>query len=123
MAIMEPNKVHEIETAEASRDAAHAWTKPFGPEWGFHYWGKWQTICFALYNLGVERGSSILDVGAGGGWTAIFLAESGFCAVGVDLAPAHIEVATQRAARYGSSAEFWCKTWKSWPSIAASTGR
>ncbi|MEJ7783924.1 MAG: class I SAM-dependent methyltransferase [Solirubrobacteraceae bacterium] len=106
MAALEPNKVHEIETAEASKNAPHAWTKPFGSEWGSHYWGKWQTISFALYSLGVERGSSLLDVGAGGGWTTIFLAESGYLSVGVDIAPAHIEVAKQRAARYGSSAEF-----------------
>jgi len=106
MATLEPNKVDEIPTAEASKDAPHAWTKPFGPEWGSHYWGKWQTISFALYSLGIERGSSVLDVGAGGGWTTIFLAESGFRPVGVDIAPAHIEVATRRAARYGSSATF-----------------
>jgi len=106
MAALEPNKIHEIETAEASKNAAHAWTKPFGPEWGSHYWGKWQTISFALYSLGVARGSSLLDVGAGGGWTTIFLAESGYLSVGIDIAPAHIEVARQRAARYGSSAEF-----------------
>lgn len=106
MIATEPNKVHEIETAAANKDAPHAWTKPFGPEWGSHYWGKWQTISFALYSLGVTRGSTVLDVGAGGGWTTIFLAESGFQAVGVDIAPAHIEVAEQRAARFGCTATF-----------------
>lgn len=106
MSTLEPNKIHEIETAETSKGAAHAWTKPFGPEWGSHYWGKWQTISFALYSLGLKRGSSVLDLGSGGGWTTIFLAESGFSALGVDIAPAHVEVAKQRASRYGSPAEF-----------------
>lgn len=103
---LEPNKVHEIETAEASKHAPHAWTKPFGREWGSHYWGKWETISYALYSIGIAPGSAVLDVGSGGGWTTIFLAESGFRPVGVDIAPAHIELAKQRAARYGSTAEF-----------------
>ena len=103
---LEPNKLREIETAEASKDAPHAWTKPFGSEWGSAYWGKWQTIAYALYSLGLERGASILDVGAGPGWTTIFLAQSGFAPTGVDIAPAHVEVARLRAARLGVHAEF-----------------
>ena len=102
----EPNKLQEIATAEASKHEPRAATKPFGAEWGSDYWGKWQTISYALYNLGIEKGASILDVGTAGGWTTLFLAESGFVPTGIDIAPASIEIARRRAARCQANAEF-----------------
>jgi 2-polyprenyl-3-methyl-5-hydroxy-6-metoxy-1,4-benzoquinol methylase len=102
----EPNKLDEIATAEASRHEIKAQRKPFGEPWGHAYWGKWQTIVFALDALAIAEGATILDIGVGGGWTTLFLAEAGYRATGLDIAPAHIAVATARADRIGASAEF-----------------
>src|ERR1700689_2598291 len=100
------NKLDEIATAEASRHEIKAQRKPFGEPWGHAYWGKWQTIVFALNALGIREGATILDVGAGGGWTTLFLAQAGYRATGVDIAPANIAVASARAQRTNVSAEF-----------------
>ena len=45
-------------------------------------------------------------MGCGSGWTTLFLAEAGFDALGYDLAPANVELARERAARWGSGARF-----------------
>ena len=103
---LEPNKLAEIATAESSRHDIKGLRKPFGDPWGHEYWGKWQTITFALNALGISEGATVLDVGAGGGWTTLFLAESGYRATGVDIAPANIEIAVARAQRSGVQAEF-----------------
>lgn len=103
---VEPHKLLEIKSAEASKHDVEAGRKPFGPEWGHAYWGKWQTIAFALRRLGIEEGSSILDVGMGTGWTTVFLAESGYQATGIDIAPASVEVGQRRARRIGVDTEF-----------------
>jgi len=102
----EQNKLDEIATAEASKHEAKGRRKPFGPPWEPAYWGKWQTIMFALRALGIPEGASILDVGVGVGWTTVFLAEAGFRPAGVDIAPAIIEIARERARRTGVQAEF-----------------
>lgn len=102
---LDTNKQHEIATAAKSQGMRHARHKPFGPEWGHAYFGKWQTIAFALFDL-LPPGASVLDVGCGPGWTTVFLAESGFAATGVDIAPANVTDSTERAARYGCDAEF-----------------
>ncbi len=106
MSSIEHNKEREIASAEASKDTVAAQRKPFGAEWGHSYWGKWQTVRFALLALGIEEGASVLDVGMGAGWTTVFLAESGYRPTGIDIAPAHIELAQQRAARVGVEADF-----------------
>lgn len=103
---VEKNKLDEIATAEASKHDLKTTRKPFGPPWPATYWGKWQTITFALNALGVPEGASILDVGTGVGWTTVFLAEAGFRATGVDIAPANIEIARERARRTGVHADF-----------------
>ncbi len=103
---MEVSKRREIQTAEASKDEWRTHHKPFGPEWGSAYWGKWQTISYALYELGLTHGATILDVGMGTGWTTVFLAESGFAPTGVDIAPASVEVGRRRARRYSAQADF-----------------
>ena len=102
---LEENKLREIATAAASRGHHHARHKPFGPEWGHPYFGKWQTIAYALFEL-LPPGAEILDVGSGSGWTTVFLAESGFKPTGIDIAPASVEESIDRAERYGTSASF-----------------
>lgn len=97
---MEQNKLDEIASAEASKHESRVGTKPFGSEWGTDYWGKWQTISYALYSLGVEKGATVLDVGMGVGWTTVFLAESGFRPTGIDIASASAAIALDRASRY-----------------------
>ncbi len=98
---MDENKLAEIATAEASRYDPEVMTKPFGYNWGHAYWGKWQTISYALAALGIPTGASILDVGMGVGWTTVFLAESGFRPTGIDIAPASAAIAKARANRCG----------------------
>ncbi len=98
---MDENKLAEIATAEASRHDPEVMTKPFGYNWGHAYWGKWQTISYALAALGIPTGASILDVGMGVGWTTVFLAESGFRPTGIDIAPASAAIAKARANRCG----------------------
>ena len=102
----EPNKLREMETAAASAEDRHANYKPFGDFWGSNYFTKWAVIAYALSALGLREGHTILDIGVGGGWTTLFLAEAGFIATGVDIAPASIAVARRRADRYNSSARF-----------------
>lgn len=97
---MDENKLYEIASAEASKNEHRVQTKPFGSEWGTDYWGKWQTVAYALYSLGVEKGATVLDVGMGVGWTTVFLAESGFRPTGIDIAPASAAIALARGARY-----------------------
>ncbi|MEA2305844.1 MAG: hypothetical protein QOH43_3124 [Solirubrobacteraceae bacterium] len=102
----ERHKQLELESAEGARHSRHAHYKPFGPEWGSDYFGKWQTIAYALFALGIEPGATVLDVGMGQGWTTVFLAESGFTPTGIDIAPANVAIATERAERYGAAAQF-----------------
>lgn len=97
---MDQNKLDEIASASASKHELRVQTKPFGSEWGTEYWGKWQTIAYALYGLGVQKGATILDRGMGVGWTTVFLAESGFRPTGIDIAPASAAIALDRGARY-----------------------
>jgi 2-polyprenyl-3-methyl-5-hydroxy-6-metoxy-1,4-benzoquinol methylase len=103
---VEQNKLDEIATAEASKHDLKTTRKPFGPPWPASYWGKWQTITYILNQLGIPEGARVLDVGTGVGWTTVFLAEAGFRATGIDIAPANIEIARERARRTGVRADF-----------------
>jgi 2-polyprenyl-3-methyl-5-hydroxy-6-metoxy-1,4-benzoquinol methylase len=105
---LEPNKAAEIRTAvEAlARGERHSFNKPFSLEWGYEPFLKWATIAAALAALGAKAGDTILDIGCGEGWTSLFLSEAGLAPLGVDLAPARVEMAVDRAARWGSSARF-----------------
>jgi SAM-dependent methyltransferase len=102
------NKRAEIESHErALREARpETFRKPFGEPWETDYWIKWATIAYALRQLGIHAPERILDVGCGRGWTTTFLAESGYSPVGIDLAPAMIEMAQGRARRVGVEASF-----------------
>lgn len=79
-------------------------TKPFG--WGAEHFVEWATVTEMTHASGLQHGSRVIDVGCGVGWTTLFLAEAGFRPLGVDLVPANIEVARDRAGRWGSSARF-----------------
>src|SRR5436305_9433271 len=105
---LEPNKRAEIATARESLDSGepHLFRKPFGSPWGIDPFLKWATIAYALDDLGVATGAEILDVGCGEGWTSAFLAESGYHPTGLDLAPARIEMAVGRSARWSVDATF-----------------
>ncbi len=105
---VEPNKHAEIVTARASLDGGepHLFRKPFGSPWGVDPFLKWATIGYALQALGTDPRAEILDLGCGEGWTSVFLAEAGYRPTGVDLAPARIEMAVARAARWSVDATF-----------------
>jgi 2-polyprenyl-3-methyl-5-hydroxy-6-metoxy-1,4-benzoquinol methylase len=106
--MLEHHKQAEIEShARSLREGLpHTFRKPFGPPWGNEYWVKWATVSEALPSLGLDPGAAVLDVGCGTGWTTLFLAEAGYRALGLSLAPAEIEIAESRARRWGSSAQF-----------------
>ena len=82
-------------------------TKPFGhANWRAEGFLGWATISELMGAAGVPLGARVLDVGCGVGWTTVFLAESGYRPLGVDLVPANVEVGRERAARWGVDAEF-----------------
>jgi SAM-dependent methyltransferase len=79
-------------------------SKPFG--WDAAHFVEWATVTEMLHRLGIQPGARVIDVGCGSGWTTLFLAEAGFDALGYDLAPANVELARERAARWHSAARF-----------------
>jgi 2-polyprenyl-3-methyl-5-hydroxy-6-metoxy-1,4-benzoquinol methylase len=97
--VTEAHKHAEIASRTEAFMAGEA-TKPFG--WDPDLWTKWAMIEWALQRLGIPRDARVLDVGAGSGWTSLFLAESGRPVVAVDLVPANIELIRARAARWGA---------------------
>src|SRR4051812_8855757 len=100
---MTDHKQAEIASRTPDFMAAEA-AKPFG--WDAAHFVEWATVTEILRRLGIEPGASAIDVGCGIGWTTLFLAEAGIDAVGLDLVPANIEMARERAARWGSTARF-----------------
>ena len=105
---MDQNKLDEIRTAQESleRGADETFRKPFGRHWGSTYWTKWAMITTAIHSLGIPDTARILDIGVGTGWTTLFLAEAGYDALGVTLAPAEVQIASNRAERWSSTARF-----------------
>jgi SAM-dependent methyltransferase len=77
--------------------AAHA-RKPF---WGPARFAKYSRDFVRLLKLferiQVSKGQRLLEVGCGPGWTAEFLAMSGFSVVGTTIAPHDVLLAQQRA--------------------------
>jgi SAM-dependent methyltransferase len=104
--VLPPNKLSEIEHAEKALEDGSIHGKPFRGEWGNDYWVKWSTINEAFRRLHLEAGSSVLDVGCGTGWTTAFLAEAGYRPTGIDIAPAMLEAARQRADRWHIEVDF-----------------
>lgn len=54
----------------------------------------------------IPRGTSVLDVGCGSGSNSLWLERQGYRAVGIDISPTIVSVASARARRAGLSAEF-----------------
>lgn len=78
--------------------------KPFG--YPSHVWVKWASIIDSFTRLGVNPGSKILDLGCGAGWTANFLAESGYEVTGLDIVPGNMAAGKKRAKFRGLSTKF-----------------
>ncbi|MEN3340786.1 MAG: hypothetical protein V7644_190 [Actinomycetota bacterium] len=106
--MIEPHKQAEIDSKAEFLSSGHdfIFRKPFGPEWDSHNWVKWATLAEILHRLRLPAGAAVLDIGCGPGWTTLFLAEGGFRATGVDIAPAFVEQARLWAARWNSKAQF-----------------
>jgi SAM-dependent methyltransferase len=104
--VLEPHKQAEIDSRTAPADEPKSIHKPFGRPWPPSYFVKWATIWQAFERLGVEPGSTILDVGCGTGWTTLFLAESGFRPTGLDLVPVNLETGRLRAERWSAEVDF-----------------
>jgi SAM-dependent methyltransferase len=104
---MEPHKRAEVESRTPDVMAREA-RKPFGWShgWGAECWLQWAAVTEMLHRLGIAPPATVLDVGCGPGWTSAFLAEAGYRATGVDLVPANVEVARERAARWSVDADF-----------------
>ncbi len=100
MSLLDAHKQAEIDSRTPEFIAAES-TKPFG--WEPYHWVCWATIAQAMRRLAIARGSDVLDLGSGAGWTSLFLAETGHRVTAVDLVPANVELISQRAARWGAS--------------------
>ena len=100
---MTDHKSAEVTSRTPEFMAAEA-SKPFG--WDAAHFAEWATVTEILHRLGIGPGASAVDVGCGAGWTTLFLAEAGIDALGLDLVPANIELARERAQRWGSAARF-----------------
>ena len=99
----DPHKYAEIESRTPELLAYEA-AKPFATDPA--HFVEWATIELMLQAIALPKGAGIVDIGCGGGWTSLFLAEAGYSVVGYDLVPANIELARRRADRWGCSARF-----------------
>jgi SAM-dependent methyltransferase len=104
---VEPHKQAEVDSRTPDMMAREA-RKPFGwaHGWGAECWLQWAAVTEMLHRLAIAPPARVLDLGCGPGWTTAFLAEAGYAATGIDLVPANIEVARERAERWEVSAEF-----------------
>ncbi|HTI69812.1 MAG TPA: class I SAM-dependent methyltransferase [Candidatus Limnocylindria bacterium] len=72
--------------------------KPF---WGAYSFGKYSRDFIQLQEcfdaLGLKQGDRLLELGCGCGWTAEFLALSGYRVVGTTIAPDDVLIANKRA--------------------------
>jgi 2-polyprenyl-3-methyl-5-hydroxy-6-metoxy-1,4-benzoquinol methylase len=97
------NKLAEIESRTPELLAYEA-AKPFATDPA--HFVEWATVELMLKAIALPKGARILDIGCGGGWTSLFLAEGGYSVTGYDLVPANIELARRRAERWGCSVRF-----------------
>ena len=79
-------------------------TKPFGHDPAS--FTDWATIATMFDSLAIPAGAEVIDVGCGGGWTSLFLAESGYRVTGYDIVPLNVDIARARAERWGVEASF-----------------
>ena len=107
MRAVERHKQAEVTSRTPEMMAGEA-RKPFGWShgWGAECWLQWAAVTEMLHRLAIAPPASVLDLGCGPGWTSAFLAEAGYAPTGVDLVPANVEVARERAARWDVAAEF-----------------
>jgi SAM-dependent methyltransferase len=102
--MVEPHKQAELESYSGPFEPS-VYRKPFGEPWKPDYFVKWATIWHAFRSLGIEPETEVLDLGAGPGWTSVFLAESGYRPTALDFAEANIAVTRERADRYGGEVQ------------------
>jgi 2-polyprenyl-3-methyl-5-hydroxy-6-metoxy-1,4-benzoquinol methylase len=101
--VVRGHKLAEIESRTPELLAYEA-SKPFAS--GPVHFVEWATIAAMVEAIALPTGARILDVGCGGGWTSLFLAEAGYAVTGYDLVPSNVELARRRAERWGSDARF-----------------
>ena len=59
--------------------------------------------------LRLPKGSRVLDIGCGSGWTSVFLGKTGYVVTGLDIAPKKIAIAREKARAYQVDVEFVVK--------------
>jgi ubiquinone/menaquinone biosynthesis C-methylase UbiE len=79
-------------------------TGDFRKHWDYRVPSQ-ELVTFLACNL-LPRGEKVLDVGCGAGREAIFLAQCGFCAIGVDWSAAALRIADERAREAGVFVEW-----------------
>ena len=72
--------------------------------WDYSY--PSQELVAVVAALDLPRGAVALDVGCGAGREAVFLAQTGFRVIGVDLSAKALELARQRASEAGVSVDW-----------------
>jgi 2-polyprenyl-3-methyl-5-hydroxy-6-metoxy-1,4-benzoquinol methylase len=86
----------------ADHQESHA-RKPFWGSDAFHRYAEdFARLLQVFERIGLARGSRLLELGCGVGWTAEFLALSGYSVLGTTLAPNDIRIAEARAAAFRS---------------------
>lgn len=109
MGAVAPERHKQAEVASRTPETmAREARKPFGwtHGWGPESWLMWATVTEMLHRLEIAPPATVLDVGCGPGWTTAFLAEAGYRPTGIDLVPANVRVARERARRWGVQARF-----------------
>jgi SAM-dependent methyltransferase len=83
-------------------DQAFLFTKPYNDPRTLREYA----LVLEIFMQHLQRGSRILDLGCGPGWSSLMLARAGFDVVGADISERMIEVAQERAEREAVAAEF-----------------
>ena len=89
----------------------HAMDKP----WSDDLRGMYLQEMGGLISLLPSPPASILDIGAGSGWTSCFYALSGYQVTATDIAPEMVELASANAARYNVPLEVVVSDFESLP--------
>ena len=75
-----------------------------GCDFGANSWTTRAQADAMILDLGLGRGVRLLDLGSGSGWPALYIAQQSGCdAVLVDIPPAGIKIARERAQKLGIS--------------------